>query len=156
MQTVTTTVLKNNPAYFSCPKCAQRHSLDSQAPDTGNRVTTVRCSCGETFLVALDSRRFERKAVAIKGMYTVMSDSGLGGLVTLRDISEGGVGFTLSRPCDLQPGWLITMVFELAGAEKHVIIAKANIRSITDMDVGCSFLNPDQVRQDILAYFKNC
>ena len=117
-------------------------------------MTTVLCSCGETFLVVLDARQFERKTVAIKGMYTVMNDSGLGGLVSLRDLSEGGVGFALSRPCELQPGWLITVVFELAGKEKRVIIAKATIRSVQGMDVGCSFVNPAQVRQDILAYFQ--
>ena len=39
--------------------------------------------------------------------------------MTLRDISEGGVGFTLAAPCDLQPGWLITVFFELSGSERH-------------------------------------
>ena len=155
MQTVTTQASQGVPVTIACPKCGHEHNLDVHSPDADNRLTTVRCSCGETFLVVLDSRQFKRNAVAVKGMYTVMSDSGLGGLVTLRDLSEGGVGFTLSRPCELQPGWLITVVFELAGKEKRVIIAKATIRSVHAMEVGCSFVNPDQVRQDILSYFES-
>lgn len=155
MQTVTTSASQDPSASIACPKCGQSHKLDMHAPDQNKRMSTVLCACGETFLVVLDARQFERKTVAIKGMYTVMSDSGLGGLVSLRDLSEGGVGFTLSRPCELQPGWLITVVFELAGKEKRVIIAKATIRSVQGMDVGCAFVNPEQVRQDILAYFQS-
>ncbi|MDO5675341.1 MAG: PilZ domain-containing protein [bacterium] len=152
MQTVTTARSQDPCASLACPRCNQNHHLDLQT-SRDNRLTTVLCSCGETFLAVLDARRFERKTVAIRGMYTVMSDSGLGGMVRLRDFSEGGVGFTLSRPCELEPGWLITVVFELAGREKRVIIAKATIRSVKGMELGCSFVNPEQVRQDILAYF---
>ena len=64
-------------------------------------MTTVHCACGSPFLAVLETRHFARKHLNIKGRYTVMSDSGLGGLVTLRDISEGGVGFTLAAPCNL-------------------------------------------------------
>ncbi len=155
MQTVTAARSQDSSAGLACPRCGHVHHLDIQAPDKDKRMSTVLCSCGETFLVVLDARQFERKTVAIKGMYTVMNDSGLGGLVSLRDLSEGGVGFALSRPCELQPGWLITVVFELAGKEKRVIIAKATIRSVQGMDVGCAFVDPEQVRQDILAYFES-
>ena len=138
----------------ACPECGREYQLDALTPGESHMVT-VGCSCGETFLAVLNARQFERHPVAIRGMYTVMSDSGLGGLVTLKDISEGGVGFTLAAPCELKPGWLITLVFELTGKEKRVIVAKATIRSAQGREVGCAFLNPDQVRQDILAYFQS-
>lgn len=141
-------------ARAACPECGQEYQLDALSPGQGHMVT-VGCSCGENFLAVLNARQFERRPVAIRGMYTVMSDSGLGGLVTLRDISEGGVGFTLAAPCELKQGWLITLVFELTGKEKRVIVAKATIRSAQGREVGCAFLNPEQVRQDILAYFQS-
>ena len=86
MQTVTTSTSQGPDAAIACPKCGHVHNLDFHTPDQDNRMTTVLCSCGETFLVVLDARQFERKTVAIKGMYTVMNDSGLGGLVSLRDL----------------------------------------------------------------------
>ena len=141
-------------ASAACPVCGHDYLLDALEPGQDGRMVTVSCSCGENFLAVADVRRSERHPVAIRGMYTVMSDSGLGGMVTLKDISEGGVGFTLAAPCALKPGWLITLVFELTGKEKRVIVAKATIRSVHGRDVGCAFLNPEQVRQDILAYFQ--
>ena len=151
---VTAGAREGEAAVAACPECGHEYQLDDLKPGRDGRMATVSCSCGETFLAVADVRQFERHPVTIRGMYTVLSDSGLGGLVTLKDISEGGVGFTLAAPCELKPGWLITLVFELTGKEKRVIVAKATIRSVHGRDVGCAFLNPEQVRQDILAYFQ--
>ena len=150
---VTDGAREGEAASAACPECGHVYQLDDLT--RGGRLATVSCSCGEHFLAVADARQFERRPVAIRGMYTVMSDSGLGGLVTLKDISEGGVGFTLAEPCELKPGWLITLVFELTGKEKRVIVAKASIRSAQGREVGCAFLNPEQVRQDILTYFQS-
>ena len=155
MDIVITPQQEGRPVTVTCPQCGLDYSLDALIQGQDNRLSTVRCSCGECFLAVVDSRRHERRNLAIRGMYTVMNDQGLGGLVTLKDISEGGVGFTLAAPCDLRPGWLITVVFELAGRERRIIVAKSTIRSVHGVEVGCAFVNPDQVRQDILAYFDN-
>lgn len=153
MDIVITPQQEGCPVTVTCPRCGLDYNLDALVQGRDNRLSTVRCSCGEHFLAVADARRHERRNLTIRGMYTVMNDQGLGGLVTLKDISEGGVGFTLAAPRELKPGWLITVVFELAGRQKRVIVAKSTIRSVHGAEVGCSFVNPDQVRQDILAFF---
>lgn len=155
MQIVVTSPAQGHPVRVACPKCQLEYNLDALVQGQGSHMSTVRCSCGEHFLAVVNARQFDRKSISIRGMYTVLSDSGLGGLVTLRDISEGGVGFTLSVPCELEPGWLITIVFELVGRERRIIVAKATIRSVHGVEIGCAFVNPEQVRQDILTYFNS-
>lgn len=152
MEIVITDHRQGHPLALSCPYCGREYDLGALVSKQKQHMTTVHCACGRPFLAVLETRHFARKHLNIKGRYTVMSDSGLGGLVTLRDISEGGVGFTLAAPCDLQPGWLITVFFELSGSERHVVVAKATIQVVNGCEIGCSFINPEQVRQDILSY----
>ena len=92
MEIVITDHKQGHPLALSCPHCGREYDPGALVSKRKQHMTTVHCACGSPFLAVLETRHFARKHLNIKGRYTVMSDSGLGELVTAERSEERRVG----------------------------------------------------------------
>lgn len=143
-------VKTNDTASIRCPECALVKNISVGKFRNGRHTLKTRCSCGNTFLVALDFRRHYRKPTNIVGMYTIIGSSrGGGGLMRVHNISRSGVGFSISGQHNINVGQKALLNFKLNDKKQTELTKKVKIKSIRNNAIGCEFINQKQIGKDL-------
>ena len=130
----------NGVATFKCPKCQ-----NLQIKDIGkfNKITNVKkikcsCSCGNTFRVILEKRKFFRKDAELVGRYRIRSQDNKEkrGTFTIIDVSQSGLMFITNVKHDLQIGDELIVEFYIDKEQNFLVSKEGIIRRIIDKKVG--------------------
>ena len=130
-------------ATFKCPKC-----LISRTKDIGNfdKIAVVNrikcsCSCGNSFTVKLEKRKFYRKDIELVGRYISLTQESneMRGSIKIIDISQSGLMFKTNIKHDLKIGDKLMVEFILEKKQEKFISKKGVIRRIIDKKVGIQF-----------------
>lgn len=156
METIKAFVRADNTVTLVCPVCSKPKTISVASFKGKCHFLKVRCPCENVFRVHLDFRQHYRKSSNLPGKYLCLKPVGLGGgMMTVTDISQGGVGLTLHKIHELQIGCLLDISFNLDDRKKTLIKKKAVVRSINGNFIGCQFVDKNLYEKEIGFYLKN-
>ncbi|MCG6982107.1 MAG: PilZ domain-containing protein [Deltaproteobacteria bacterium] len=134
-----------------CPSCGKRHH--TQVPKHfHNKPVRGTCTCGESFPVLFDSRKYYRKQVRLPGEY--WNTLGEKHLMTVTTLSFSGAGFEagLLNP-SISSGETIRLNFLLKRNDKIWIRSSALVRRVNGNQIGVDFTGMDEHQQKCLGFF---
>ncbi|MEA3469396.1 MAG: PilZ domain-containing protein [Thermodesulfobacteriota bacterium] len=148
-------VKTNDTASIRCPECSLVKNIAVSKFRNGRHTLKTRCSCGITFMVALDFRRHYRKPINRIGMYALIgSPARGGGQMQVHNISRSGVGFSISGQHNINIGQKALINFKLNDKNQTELTKKVLIRSIQDNSIGCEFINQKQINKNLGSFLQ--
>jgi hypothetical protein len=130
-------------ATFKCPKCQNLQTKDIGKFDKIDQVKRIKCtcSCGNTFTVIFEKRKFFRRDIELVGRYKTRSkdDKEIRGTCTIIDVSQSGLLFTTNVKHDLEIGDQLEVEFYIDEEQTFLVLKKGVIRRIIDRNVGIEF-----------------
>ena len=130
-------------ASFKCPKCnASKEANVSQYKKISTSVTlNVKCPCGNEYSVTLERRKFYRKETKISGKFTFSSlfDDDQKGMMTVLDISKGGLKLKMASTPIFQKGDILEVEFNLDNKNSTPIRKQVYVRNVKDNFVNVEF-----------------
>ncbi len=139
MPTNTAYVRANNTATIVCPACGARKNINTLQLKGKRHTVKVRCRCNVVFDIQIDFRHSYRKPISLPGTYTILRDGQGGGVIHIRNISTGGIGFTVSGIHQLKKGQVLGIEFQLNDKNQTTIRKKTVIVSVNKNQIGCRF-----------------
>jgi PilZ domain len=143
-------VKTNGTASIQCPKCALVKNISVAKFRSSRHTLKTRCSCDNTFLVALDFRRHYRKPTKIVGVYTIIGSPGSGGgQMQVDNISRSGLGFSVSGRHCMLIGQKALLNFRITDKKQTELTKKVVIKRVNTNKIGCEFINQSQIGKDL-------
>lgn len=121
-----------------CPKCHKKKSIDATKFKNAKTALKVDCPCGEEFRCIFEFRKFYRKRVSLRGVYTNIK-TGEKGEVTVDSISLEGVGFMAESGHSIEPGQILTIDFILDNKMSTPVERTIKITSVRGNSIGAMF-----------------
>lgn len=156
METVKAFVRENDTATIVCPNCSIPKNVAVGSFRNKNHLLKVRCPCGTVFKVHLDFRQHYRKPTDLPGFYKTLKPSGLGsGAITIKNISFGGLGFTVSGVNNLKKGHKLLISFQLDDKKNTPLKKEVVVQSVSDNFIGCKFVETQAYEKALGFYLKS-
>jgi hypothetical protein len=129
-----TTVLK-------CPHCRHARTVSVAKLKDKKKLIKIKCSCQQSYSVSLELRKMYRKDTNLNGQFTNLSLNNEKGSMLVKDVSMGGIGFTVIGRNRIQKEHELEVVFTLDDAHSSVIKKQVVVKIVRDKFVGCEFLS---------------
>jgi hypothetical protein len=146
--------VSNGTATISCPNCGKTKRIAVDRYCRRNHTIKVRCTCETSFLAHLEFRKHYRKPTELKGIYRITSDGGGGGSASIRNVSRGGIGFTVSGMHSIQIGQKALIDFVLDNNKSSRFTKEVEIRSVSENFIGCQFISHQPFEKDLGFYLQ--
>lgn len=155
MDTTKVFVRSDDTVTIVCPACSKPKNMSVGTFKKKCHFLKVKCPCGNIFRIHLEFRQHYRKEVNLSGSYICLKPAGLGaGSMTVKDLSEGGVGILILDHHDLQIGSVLDLRFNLDDRKNTPLRKKAIVRTIKGNVIGCQFTDKDLYEKEIGFYLK--
>jgi len=137
-------ISSRNVVTLICPKCSKLKTADvSKFISHSTEVKIkVQCSCGNTFRVTLDRRKFYRKATNLPGIFISEKD-GARGQITVIDLSMGALKFKVNVKPAFSVNDKLLLEFHLDDNFRSLVRERVIVRNIVDLQVGTEFVSFD-------------
>jgi hypothetical protein len=136
-----------NTAFFECPKChvSKEADVSKYKKLEVSIKLKIKCKCGYVYEVLLERRKYFRKDTLLPGKFTYSSLFGedQAGILTVMDISKGGLKFKMLTEPIFQKGDIIEVEFNLDNLNKTLIKKQVFVRNIKDNFVNVEFCSFD-------------
>lgn len=143
MATVRSFVNANQMATITCPTCGRSGIKSVDKYRDKKHVHKVRCRrCGNIFTVNLEYRRHYRKPVDLMGYYTMIPPESEGGVTHIKNISQSGVGFTVSGIHSIKKNQTLKIELRLNDKKQTRLKKQVEVKRVDSNFIGCQFLNP--------------
>ncbi len=124
-------VTNNGSITIQCLGCKKSQTIAVESLKLKNNILKVRCSCANTFVVAVEFRKAYRKKVAIEGGYRKKSESGESVKpCMITDISLGGLAFQIKNDPTVQVEDELVVRFSVDGRERDAIDTAVLVRHL--------------------------
>ncbi len=137
----------NNTATLVCPECNASKDTDVTKYKKLERAVRlkIKCTCGNSYSVMLERRRYYRKATQLQGNYVYSLSSGQQqkGSMTVMDISRGGVKLKFAVLPKIKVGDTFNVEFRLDDKQQSLIRKQVIARNIIDPFIGVEFSSAD-------------
>lgn len=136
-----------------CPQCQKlwRKDLTNLVGYQRKIIFNCRCSCGHSFPVFLERRRHPRKNIDLGGAF-LHDKRKTRGIIRLKNISFGGVGFELTGDYVIATGDIVLLRFNLDDSFSTLVSKETLIKLIRERYVGSQFLG-DIWKHDLLHLY---
>ncbi len=133
-----------NELTLICPKCSKSKTADvSKYMDHTTEVKIrAKCTCGNTFRITLDRRKFYRKITNLPGIY-ISEKEGTRGQITVIDLSMGGLKFKVNVKPAIRVHDKLLVEFHLDNKSRSLIREWVIVRRIVDLQVRTEFVSFD-------------
>lgn len=155
METITAFVREDNSVTIVCPSCSIPRNVSVAAFRHKCHFMKVRCPCQTIFRVKLEFRRHYRKPTDLPGIYSSVKPPGMKGEVQIKDLSQGGVGFTVSEVHFLTKGQVLTLAFTLDDKKNTRLVKEVVVMSVDKNFIGCSFVEKQAYDKELGFYLKS-
>lgn len=156
METVKAFVRADDTVTIVCPACKLPKNVSVGSFKDKTHYLKVRCPCDKVFRVHLDFRQFYRKPTDLPGMYKTIKPAGHGGgVIHIKNISQGGLGFTVSGVNTIEKGHRLEVSFQLDDKKKTSLKKQVVVQSVTDNFIGCRFSSDQAYEKEIGFYLKS-
>ena len=132
-----TTVLK-------CPFCRHARTVSVEKMKNKKKVIKVKCSCQKSYSVSLELRKMYRKNASLKGSYVNLSQKNVSGIMIVKDVSMGGIGFQAVGENCIKNEDELEVTFTLDDTHSSVIKKHVVVRIVRDQFVGCEYLHAQE------------
>jgi hypothetical protein len=129
-----TTVLK-------CPFCRHARTVSVSKIKDKKKIIKVKCSCQQSYTVSLELRKMYRKSTNLNGRYINLSLNNESGMMIVKDVSMGGIGFEAVGRCRIELEHELEVTFTLDDTHSSVIKKQVVVRIVRDKFIGCEFLH---------------
>ncbi len=130
-------------ATFICPQCKRSKTVSVARYAQMDKIVrvTVRCPCGHAYSTMLEKRKKYRKQTNLPAKYIHLVDGKqVGqGLMTVQDLSAGGMKLKISDSHNLAVDDVLQVEFHLDDANRTLIRKKVVIRNIHRELLGTEF-----------------
>lgn len=140
MDVVAINIAGKESVHLMCSKCGSARDIQVSSLSNIGRVFKVKCKCTHGFSIAFDNRKFRRKKTKFLGSYS-LDNSIVDNMISIVDLSRGGLGFIRSDNTKLAKGDRISIRFRLDNAECDLIATDAIIRNVFDDRVCVEFID---------------
>ncbi|NOX80124.1 MAG: hypothetical protein GXP57_03400 [Deltaproteobacteria bacterium] len=155
METVKTFVRPDNTVTIVCPSCSRVKNAAVGAYKDKCHNIKVRCPCGTQFILHLDFRRYFRKPTDLAGFYRIVKPPDMGfGEINIKDISLGGIGFTVSGNNRIEVGQVLSIDFTLDDKKKTRLKKEVIVQSVTGDFVGSRFSDNELFEKELGFYLR--
>ena len=156
METVKAFVRQDDTVTIVCPACKYPKNVSVGSFKNKTHYLKVRCPCENVFRVHLDFRQFYRKPTDLPGMYKTLKPLGHGGgVIKIKNISQGGIGFTVSGTNTIEVGHRLMISFQLDDKKKTALNKEVVVQSVSDDFIGCCFESDQAYEKEIGFYLKS-
>jgi len=156
METIKAFVRQDDTATIVCPACKAPKNISVSSFKNKTHYLKVRCPCNNVFRVHLDFRQFYRKPTDLVGIYKTLNPAGHGGgNIHIKNISQGGLGFTVSGVNTIEKGHRLLVAFELDDKRKTPMKKEVVVQSVTDNFIGCRFTSTQLYEKELGFYLKS-
>ncbi len=131
-------------ATLICPYCGITKNVKISQLKTTKYTLKLRCKCNKVFHVQIEHRRSHRKPTKLPGTYTILKGGQGGGVIHICNISQGGIGFTVSGLHTLKKNQEIGVEFQLTDKNMTQLRKRARVISVRNNQVGCQFTAGDE------------
>ena len=134
---------------FICPACKKGVIKDLSEIARSKSAVHIRCkcACGHVYRVLVERRQFFRRKVKMVGMYIQHRGSGqspLKGIITVQNISQSGVCFSVNSSPHFKIGDLLTVEFTLDDTDRSKVREEGVVQRIEANMVGLEFTSTDR------------
>jgi len=129
-----TTVLK-------CPFCRHARKVSVQQIKDKKKVIKVKCSYQKSYSVSLQLRKMYRNSANLNGKYVNRSLNNESGMMSVKDLSIGGIGFDAVGANRIEKDHELEVTFTLDDTHSSVIKKLVVVRRVRDNFVGCEYLH---------------
>ncbi len=140
-----TTVLK-------CPHCRHARTVSVAKIKEKKKVIKVKCSCQKSYSVSLELRKMYRKETSLKGSYVNLSQKNESGLMIVKDVSMGGIGFQAVGGNRIKNEDELEVTFTLDDTHSSVIKKQVVVRIVRDQFVGCEYMHAQEYNKALGFY----
>lgn len=143
-------------ATFICPKCQNSKTVDVSQYASLDKIVKVNvmCHCGNAYTSILEKRKHYRKETNLDGFYTrfVNGKEAGGGMMTVKDLSVGGLKFQINKDYVFTAGDVLKVKFRLDDAQRSLIRKKVIVRNINKKEIGTEF-HPTEAVDKALGFY---
>jgi hypothetical protein len=129
-------------ASLMCPNCGVSKIANVTKFKSRRDPIKIRCKCASTFSVVFEFRRAHRKETNLSGYYCGLPACKEWRSMTVRNISQTGIGFSTFTSHDLTKGSEVKVKFTLDDVKQSEIEKDAIVRVVKDKYLGCEFKDP--------------
>ena len=146
-------VKEGDVAIATCPSCRVLRKVPVEKyKQNSKRELNIRCSCENVFQVCLEFRKHPRKPTKLIGRTVNISKQKSPKQVIIKNISEGGIGFSPfnGQYCEMYDQLIVS--FNLDDTGHTHIDAQVTVRVASENYVGCEFNSNYQFKKDLGFY----
>jgi hypothetical protein len=149
-------ITSKQTATFVCPKCQKSKTVNVSQYAALDKIVKVKvkCPCGYAYISILDKRRRYRKETNLHGSYTriVEGREAEGGLMTVKDLSAGGLKLQINEKHGCAAGDVFKVEFHLDDTQRSFIKKKAIVRNTYKQMAGMEFA-PNEPVDKALGFY---
>ncbi|WP_339137456.1 MAG: PilZ domain-containing protein [Candidatus Electrothrix sp. GW3-4] len=142
MNTIIGYVLPDETTSITCPSCNRVRRIPVKKYRKTSHSLTARCTCNARFTLHLDFRHYYRKEIDLPGLWKKARSAGRGWQdMRVRNLSRGGLGFTVSGQQQPEEKQALLVEFQLDDRKKTKIVQKVRVCTVHGDYVGCKFID---------------
>ena len=134
-------VREDGTTVVKCPFCSHARTVSVQRFKEKKKVIKVKCSCRESYRVSLELRKMYRRSTNLKGSYINTSLNNEIGMMIVKDVSMGGIGFEAIGGNRIEKEHELDVTFTLDDTHSSVIKKQVVVRIVSANYVGCEFIH---------------
>ena len=134
-------VREDGTTVVKCPFCSHARTVSVQRFKEKKKVIKVKCSCRESYRVSLELRKMYRRSTNLKGSYINTSLDNEIGMMIVKDVSMGGIGFEAIGGNRIEKEHELDVTFTLDDTHSSVIKKQVVVRIVSANYVGCEFIH---------------
>jgi hypothetical protein len=143
-----------NQVKVICPKCGLEKNMNVFKFKDTHKKLKANCKCGEVFRFALNFRKHYRKKVMLSGEYVIQKNN-VRDDIFIKDISMSGINFITYKEHTFSKDDTVELKLALDDRMEPVIQASAQIKWISDRNIGAQFNNPKSIEKDLRFLLEN-
>ena len=147
-------VKEDGTTVIKCPSCRHARTVSVEKFKEKKKIIKVKCSCKESYFVSLELRKMYRKGTSLKGTYINYSLNNELGMMIVKDISMGGVGFEVIGGNRIKKDHELEVTFTLDDTHSSVIKKKVVVRIVNKNFVGCEFKHAHEYNKALGFYLR--
>jgi len=132
-------VSKDGSTVLKCPYCRHARTVSVQSIKDKKKTIKVKCLCKKSYSVSLELRRSHRKKTNLKGRYVNLSHENEVGIMIVKDLSMGGIGFEAVGEILIKKGHELELTFNLDDEDSSLIRKLVVVKVVKGRYVGCEF-----------------
>ena len=133
-----------------CDSCGKWKTANVARYVSLNKPVKIRCSCGVSFSVKFEKRKFYRKKVRLHGI--CFMDRRREVPIFIEDLSAGGLGFRINKG-SVEEGDTLNIEFTLDDKARSTVSEDVIVRSVKDRLVGAEFTRLSEHSRKVLGFY---